>query len=79
MVLKEWRGRKLTEFWSEHEFDTRKFYYYIIGRWDGKEQHTSFTSDDVVDGMWPFRLLSSKIGKVELIKNEWHITVGCYV
>ena len=76
IVRKNWIGKNFKEWCALDPDDSRKIHYtltYIHAMQPVTEQ---FTTDDVLDGIYLIRLQNSFIDKIELIDNEWHITLS---
>lgn len=75
-IKKSWRGMNYKEWCALDTEDNRKIHYtltYIHAMQPITEQ---FTSDDTMDGIYLNRLQRSFIDKIELIDNEWYITLS---
>lgn len=55
--------------------DTKKINYTLSGVMEGKKQSLFFTSDEKQDGLMLFRVQNSFINCIDLISNEWYISL----
>jgi hypothetical protein len=74
-MKKMYKGWKFKRWCNLDPDDDRKINYTLKGIWEGKKQEAHFTSEDDVDGLMFYRIENSTIEHIELVNNEWFVTL----
>lgn len=75
MTRKNYKGMNFKKWCALDETDERKINYTLLGVWNNTEHEERFTSEDEVTPLMLFRVQNSIIEKIELLNNEWHVTL----
>lgn len=75
MAKRNWIGKPFVDWCKADPEDGRKINYLLKGIWDGKQWEARFTSEDMMDSMFLFRLQNSLIESLQLINDEWHVVL----
>lgn len=74
-----WEGKSFRYWCRADSKDERKIVYTLQQHLFGAVSTDHFTSEDDVNPIMLWRLRNSRIEKLQLIDNVWHVILNCYM